>query len=600
MTLSISNQTVNLKTVTTQANSADPVGVTRGQIRRVKATAHPTQNTNVGIELVQFVVPFTRGECISAADIKAYAADNTTEIKVFAKDALRWYNWDDSPSQFIRSAIVTVELTFANTNDSQDFYIGWGEGAPTLTLPEQVNELNWVDYRTSGLQWSLFNQIPEERRPLYDFQRDTYGKSRENIMEPRTWVTLPTEYLRYSEIFTPYTELGGSENTDIETAKAFWTKAMDTMSNEDGTHVKEKQLCPHMFDAHPFATSDTANSGKTFEGSGYACWVGDRGSFFAQRYILTGNLKDLIRAHRNCYYYCTRIENGIFMPKLIGKGDNDGKYLYARTFLSSHFLTGMTSMLPKIEEMKANIKATVNSIYHADINVWTEREAAVWLGYWIAKWEYDGSKEAKDEIVTTFTNYYAMQQTPFFGGQKDGSLRHYVGHHEGYGGANLIGSPWMSNMLLGEIIRLYEHSLDTRCLTMMYDLSQFVSKYALYENISVVEYAPKDLVPYYYASIQGYKSDSHHLNDSQHAQDVMHLMARGRWAADLLGHDYTVETAQLRRLITTVGQNTRYFIRTSQATLDAGFPVYRVDPYRSFIWKFGGQGGEMFKLVEDL
>lgn len=601
MTLSINDSTINLKTVTTQANSSDPLGNTRGQVKRILATVHPTQNTPVGTELVQFVIPFTRRECTSAAEIRVFAADGTTELPVFSKSVLDWHNWDQSPSQFIRSALVTAQVTIVDVNTPVNIYVEWGGGSPTVTLPVQPDELNWVDYRTSGLQWSMYGNIPADRRPQYDFQRDTYaGLGRENIMEPRTWVTLPKEYLRQSEIFTPFSEKGNLTNQDLKDVWDFYGKAMDTNSNENGTHVKEKSLCPYMFNSNEFARADVGNAGKSFESSGYAVWLADRGSVFAHRYVLTGELKDLIRAHRNTYYYNSVVQGGIFMPKMLGKPENDGKYLYGRPLICGHLLTGTTSQFVKFAEIEPNLNATVSPHYTTDtVGIWTEREASIQLNFYLSLWEYNGSDSARQAVIDMVDNLWSNQQTPRGGGAKDGSFRHYLGHHEGFGGQTLIGSPWMSVLLLGELVRYFEHSLDSRVMTMMYDLSQFVSNHALYLGNSIVEYVPDDLVPAYLASAEGYSSKNSYT-DAEHAWDVLHIMARGRMAADFLGHDYSAELQQMKLLLRTAGNNVRYWTRDGQATINAGYPTTRNDPYRKLNWQYGSQNACLFKLLEDL
>lgn len=598
MSMNLSDSTINLKTVTTQANSADPLGSTRSQVRRVKATAHPTLQTNIGTELVQFSLPFTREECTSSSEIRAFAADGVTEIPIYAENGLPSYRWDGKPAEFIRNAIVTVQLSFADKTTPIDFYVEWGAGKPTNTLPAQPRELNWIDYRDSGLQYGKFDAVDASRRPDFDFQRDKHGLPREEIMEPRTWVTLPKEYLRYSEIATAYSEQGTSSNQDFIDSWNFFKEAVETSSNANGTHVKEKQLCPYQFDKHEFSLADTGNSGNAFEGSGYAVWLADRASVFVQTYIMTGELKDLVRAHRNCYFYNWRVVGGIFMPKMLGKPENDGKYLYSRPIISNHLLTGTDRHFSKLAEIETNLINTVAPIYENKA-IWTEREASVWLNNHIAFWEYTGSADHRQTILDYITHLYDLQQTPMNGWAKDGSFRHSLGHHEGFGGEPPIGSPWMSNLLVAELVRYFEHSLDNRVLTMLYDLSQFVSNYALYWGNSIVEYVPDNLLPKYLASVEGQESKNSY-EDGEHSLDVLRLMARGRWAADILGHNFDTETVQMRNLLHTQKRNVEFWTRTSQDTINAGYPTYRVNPYRKFNWVYGSNNLEVFKLVEDL
>lgn len=602
MTFIVTNTSDVLTTVTGSANSADPLGNIRGQVRRIKAIAHPTQNTNVGTpELVQFSLPFCREELTTPSNIKA--DDGSEELPISAHKGLDWHNWNGDPSSFIRSAIVTVQLNFANTTDPVEFWISWGGSDPTIMLPLQPDQLNWVSYRDSGIQFANYTNIVEERRPVADFDATKYGLPEETIMEPRTWVTLEPEYLRYSEVFTPYTSFkSGTYSNNFEVCKVFYEKALETTANIHGNHVKEGHMSPFMFNGNNFYSSDDSYSYSPSEGSGYATWLFDRASVYAQRYIMTGNLSDLQLAHRNMYFYNTKVVSGVFTPKQIAANQVDIKYVYSRPAITDMLLVGNTEHLSKITEITPKMQEWDHVyVYNDQSNTfWTERHAAYKLSALICDWEYTGRGTIKDEIETMFEDLFAMQQTPVNNGAKDGSFRHTLGSHEGFGGFGLVGSPWMSVLLLGPIVTYFEHSLDPRALTCMYDLSQYISNYALAYGNSVKEYAPDDLMPYYIIGEGGAGTNGSWLDNSQHAWDVMHIMARGKIAADILGHDYTNEIAQCKELLLTSANTFNYYNRPSQAAMDAGLTFWRVNPNRKANWWFGSQNPSIFNILGDL
>jgi hypothetical protein len=603
MTIVLQNTSDTINTVTSEANSSDPNGQKRGQIDRVLCTAHPTQNTTVGIELVQFSLPFTRKEVLSIKDLKAFASDGTTEIKINVKEGLRWFNWDDSPTDSLRSAIVTVELTFADTTTPVTFYIAWGEGEPTLTLPDQPNQLNWVDYRTSGKQYVNLPLIPDVREPQYDFDATGYGYPTENILEPRTWVTLPSEYLRYSEVFTPYSEYSTRLDSELTLCKQFLDKGFESMYNYNGAHIREGFAAPFMMDTNSFREQDQT-TGKASEGSGYATWLFDRASVFAHKYVMSGNINDLIIAHRNMYYYATKLVNGVYTPKSNALGQNDEKYIYSRPIVTDNLLVGTTEHMYKIAQLDAPWE-TFDHIYrvvdtNASHQFWTERHAAYKMAHYLAKWEYTGSQEAKQDVLSVFNELYRMQQTPDNSWVKDGSFRHTVGSHEGFGGYSPCGSPWMSNLVLGVVVTYYEHSKDTRALTMMYDLYRYLIDNATYEARSLVEYQPDDTYPRYLFGVNGYTSEANSESDAQHAFDVLHICARGLWAAEILGHDTSADLATIRALKHSAYNVFSQYIREGQDTLDAGYTTYRVEPIRKGNWWWGSQNFAIFRLLEDL
>ncbi len=582
MSTNLTNNTIDIvRGGDNVARSHDLTGSFRSQIGEVFAKVHPTQNTTIGsTNTIQFGLPFPRGECISVDDIKVFDS-SLNELPTHIEVTSRWHNWDGNPLNFIRSVSVTTELHIPDTS-VQDITIKYGQGGATTKLPPVSATATWINYRDSGIQYGFFDNVDAERRPAFDYDGTGYGMPLEVIMEPATWVTFEPVYIRQCEVFSPFVaDVKDSSSEDMKFCFEYYKNTAKTMTNEVAAHVTEPSLTPYMVSA-------SSDIGTYPEPNSFAAWLFDRSTSLYALYAITGELKWLQQGHRAAAFYSANLLDGYFTLK----AEQDIKYSYGKPLLIDTILCGDSSVADPILDM-TNILDSFNHDYHfveGSVKFWTERHIGYKLGAYVSAWQHTGSQEFADKAKEIFDVIYRLQQTPENGWFKDGSLRHSINSHESFGGDVPIGSPWMSSLLANEIIIYYRDSGDTRALTVLADLADWVLNYATRDFLFSNQTIPHT-VPWYLAGDTFGASDANPTYDDpwadlMHAYDVASLVSKGAWAKARLGLDNTDNVEQFNKLIRTAAHKFRDFHRTSDATIAVGKTLWRIQPSRSFNWWF--------------
>lgn len=445
------------------------------------------------------------------------------------------------------------------------------------------------------MQWSNVINVPVGKVPAYDYDGTGYGMPEEVIMEPRTWGVISPEYVKTTGMFDYLLKLN-TNDADIANCLAFYQESAATMTNEVGDHVIEGFYTPYFI--------KTGALGDSVEPAHYASWLFDRAAALWCLYALTGNHKDLVQAHRASYFYESKLVNGSFSLKSTA----DLKYTYPKSLVFEKLLMGNVNALDQLEEIGA-FQDTWDHAYvftSGSTKLWTERHLAYKLGTYRVLYEVTGSQIYKDKTIELFEQGYNMQQTPQNGWLKDGSIRHTLDVHEGFGGDVAIGSPWMSSLLAGEIKLYYEASHDVRALRMLADLGEWITTYGT--RLGAFELTGEVLVdhsvPWYFASDSFASSNatdgqSDHWTDVVHCFDVASLVAKGAWAKQKLGEDYSADLAMAQALIAGGSYKFSNFRRNSAETIADGKTTKRLAPTRSFNWWFTN-GYDIAGVMEEL
>jgi hypothetical protein len=328
-------------------------------------------------------------------------------------------------------------------------------------------------------------------------------------------------------------------------------------------------------DVSRFETAENGQ-GLIHWGSEFEGWLYDRPGVLWNTYVQTGDAKWLQHAHRATQFYASHIalegRRGSF-----AKRPGDAKYAHAGGLFTAYLLTGDARLLERIRAVADLVAAVPTRLppFEKTTGLWTERHMSVAIGGALSAWEATGEAFHRMRVQRIVEGMRAdvTQPPPGYPGATElaGVLLHRPEVHEEGSFPDVVMSPWMAALMTEALWRYYLHSDDRRALQLMSDYAQFVAERA-------IEQEGVDWSPRYLSGLKG----NYEGAESEHAFDVLGLLARGRWARQKLGQSTALIDTQIARLRVTADANFSRWVRPS-----AGVPRYRLSPTRKAGWWYG-------------
>ncbi len=497
---------------------------------------------------VAFGLPFPRGFLADTAQVRLEAGGE--EVPADVTELARWRHFTRTAidGRSIRSVLISFHHDCQKSPRSE-YTVRWGSArtaqAGTGVLPANVAERTW------GPQG--------EPSRLEHPQTDNYAidTAAAPIREPRVWVTPPAEWLMQANLRGPVAPIRAGMSRDWQTG-FLRTYVNDVAADVAGFERSENG-------------QGLIHWGQEFEG-----WLYDRPAVLWNAYVQSGDAKWLRHAHRATQFYASHIalegRRGSF-----AKRAGDAKYAHAGGLFSAYLLSGDARLLDRIRAV-AELVGSVNTRlppFERTTGLWTERHMSVALGGALSAWEATGDAAYRQRVLRIVEGMQADASRPPPGypdaAAMAGVLLHRPEVHEEGSFPDVVMSPWMAALMTEALWRYFLFSDDPRALQLLGDYAQFVAERGIEQQ--GVNWAPRYLV--------GLKGNYEGI-ESEHAYDVLGLLARGRWARQRLGQPTTQIELQIQRLRDTADATFSAWVRNS-----AGLPRYRLSPTRKAGWWYG-------------
>ena len=559
-----------------KALSADPLGNVKNQRGEVTVALHPTIQATTSLDIIQIPLPFWKNECLDESNIRVFEEDGITEFPCSSTVLVYHQNWDNNATKFAASVNISIQITLADLTTVRNVIVRWGHGKPTVQLPKQPEELNYVNYRGSGITQANYVNFPAGKTPDYDYDGTKHSMPLEVIMEPKVWANIAKEHLQKCN-FVGFNVEEDIDSNDLQLCYNMLIDQGDTAMNN--TH---NQMLPQFM--IPFFGKSTEIGTDGAYGSDYSVWLYDRALGFQHLHQLTGDLKFLIAFHRAAYYFSTRLSGGVFTNRLSYNPIPDTKYSSSQSMYNAILVTGATSLKPSINDVTA-IQANENYTYNfASSALWTEREILNIMNGALVAWELTGDSIHKQRVTDVFSHIFALQQTPVNGGVYDGSFRHTTTSHGGSTSDVLIASPWMSSLLAGIIERYWHYSKDSRAIDCIIGLADFVLNHGtyVYQN-PAIENSPSFTYARYIAGAEySLTAVNDPVSDIEHNFDVAGLLLRGALAKYIKDEDATAYITRAEELIEGAAYKFEDYRRPQGNSL--GYAENRLKTPRKLTW----------------
>jgi hypothetical protein len=493
-------------------------------------------------------VPFPRGFVQDSGRVRLESTAGI-ELPSDVSELARWRHFTNVniDGQSIRSVLMSFRHD-CTTSKTGTYVVRWGssrlKAAGTGVTPSNVATTSW------GAQSA---PLTGEHPRTDNYSIDTTAAP---IREPRAWVALPATWLMKQNLRGPVTTQTSANRTLV-------TGFMKTYVND---------VAP---DVTAYESSDNGqgliNWSTEVEG-----WLYDRPGALWNVYVQTGDVKWLRHAHRASQFYAGHIassgQRGSFAKK-----PGDAKYSLSGGMLADYLLTGDARLLDKIRavgELVAGVPTRLPA-YTQTGGLWTERHTGAALAGALHAWEATGEAVFKTRVQSIIAGMNADVTSPPAGypsaATMAGVLLHRSEVHEGVSYPGVIMSPWMSALMMESVWHYYLLSDDPVALNFLGNYAQFVAQHAI--TLDGSNYSP-----WYLSGPSG----NYMSAEAEHAQDVMGLLARGRWARQKQGLSTTTIDTQIARLRTTADATFASWVRST-----SGLPRYRLTPTRKAGWWFG-------------
>ncbi|MFK8004389.1 MAG: hypothetical protein AB8H86_32785 [Polyangiales bacterium] len=381
-----------------------------------------------GAVLVSFGLTFPPDTLADSALIRLLDASGS-EVPVHTSELARWHFRPEADA--LRS--VLVQFRYDVSEGAQDYHFEFGSPRATADLPEHDGET----YAAS--------QLPA---PSGDG----------NV--PTVWVMPSAEWLSRSLV-------------------AWYQQPADTDADytrpEYGDYEQQLDVYVHGEPELSGACESRPAGGISlgqdeYDNTRYETWLLDRPAALLKQYVRNGSSDDgllwLQKGYENASDYAAHVDDTGWNRKQLATGRYDGKYQATEGMVLYYLLSGDRSVLPKIAIVAdfhiANTGSGSGADYsrwHAGMNHWTERHAAMYFLSILSAYEvlggdaeYDRLLEEIDHITDAGEGLYAHQTRTKSDsnppGVADGSWYHTTSQHEGYGGGVAWASPWMMSILV--------------------------------------------------------------------------------------------------------------------------------------------------------
>jgi len=512
---------------------------------RVALTLQAHEKARLGQPLqVRAHVPFPRGVLSDASQVRVVDAAGQA-IPAQVRALLSWHSPDGASAAGVR----VVEVAFAWTpvdTEAQTLYLAYGVApVPAASLPA---------WRTVAIEESGFFPL--------EYSGD------DDITEPEVFVTLSPRWLGASLL------RGRTLALDAAAALPGFDGVQPafgrTAVNDVRDHVTEENLI-------------------NYQGE-YAPWLFDRAGTLWNLYLRTGELKWFRHAWRATQFYRDQVKDSGYFAL---KSYPDLKYSYNLSLFIGYALTGDESLTAPIEQVAATAaNDSFNPRYSSTLNFWTERHLAYSVLASLVAWELTGQFAYLDRVNGIIATNLAQTRTPDSGEDAIGCILHTVVQHEGGGvdSDRSACSPWMM-ALYGEVLwRAYLVGANTDALQQLSLFGDYLVSHGTYVSQGTKASLDGRTFPYYLAG-PDYDAVTYGVSDEwtdqEHACDVAALGYRSAYAKKLGGESHVAVMETAGALAETCLWVVPLWIRTTQATVDAGKTFYRLAPPRKFNWWFG-------------
>jgi hypothetical protein len=493
----------------------------------VDVVLHPGPSATIGTTTtVTFGMPFPPGVLASTSQLSAFTTSGS-EVRIHAKSILPWRVWPGRTgyTESVRAAQVTLMVKFS-TRTPKTIRMKYGQAS---TRP-----------------------IAAPSDPLASWVAVSDGSYPSTVREPRVYATLPQSWLSASLLRTTPNRAGADP--------AFsWFDA--SMVGSAHTAVNEV----------PSSVTERINYLTDYE-----AWLFDRSATLFGVYFRTGDVKWLRHAHRSSQFYAKHIDSAGYFDLKPG----DLKYSYGRSLLMDFVFTGDPALISAIQRI-ASAGAKWNPVYTISTNFWTERHQTYALLAGLAAWEATGATSHADRVKAVVKASFDMALDPYGSWAVDGCMLHGMTAHEGAGGDVPICSPWMSALFADAVWQYYWQTNDSKALTFLANLGDYVRRYGLYNGGEGLSYK----MPWYMSSSVKTFSDEGPWGDIEHTCDVGGLVARGAWARKQLGGDPSALRTTAQSLMSGCEWVLNNWHRPSGPA--SGKAEWRLSPPRKFNWWFG-------------
>jgi hypothetical protein len=522
----------------------------------VVATVHPSQQIELGKPVrVSFGFPLTSG-ALDDPGLLHLTGPSDEETPIAVRPLLRWT--DSSTGRVLKSwraVLVQFDWTFADLKPQQ-FKLEWGGR----------NSRQFADAAQPRKDWVLVS--------------DREYPAAAGVHEPRTYVTLPAEYLAEAGIFPPSIPLAGPRQAgDFAYIDDAQVRYFDTATNDVGPGIQQAELIPYLSDAEP--------------------WLYDRAAVFFRTYVRSGRVEHLRAAHRAAAFYVNHLDNEGFFDLKPGR---DAKYSYAESLLADLILFGDTGLVSRIEDV-ARATRQVRLAYTTPQQFWTERHVAYRLLNAIVAFEATGKAAFNQQAKQDIASLLAMLAAPpaFIPSRlrHEGCFVHTALSH-GEGDENeYVCSPWMSVLLVMAFQRYDWRGADKQIGQSVMSLADYVlGPGSRIENKWIDGHRPSNArIPYYLATQDKVMEDDPWA-DKEHALDVSKVTAvayhYAQRSGDKRAGKYRAGTLEF---IVSARKNLEQWYRPNGPR--EGKPVYRLTPSRKYNWWFQAYHDVEYLLEQD-
>jgi hypothetical protein len=274
-------------------------------------------------------------------------------------------------------------------------------------------------------------------------------------------------------------------------------------------------------------------------GSGGEPWLYDRVSTLYKLYVRRGvagtNGEAFLKeAFRSAHLYRAGVSaQGCFIPK-----GCDGKYSYTEAPALHYLLWGDERFKTTIQNIAAYHTSNATRLYRVG-SFWTERSFAFnWMAF-LHAWEILGRSADSTEMASHLDAAVSHQDNPPDGLGPDGSWRHWIDDHDASEGTNVLGaSPWMTSLLIDDVVKQFFLTYDARCPAILRKWARYAADVSIVDGTNGAEtwyYSTPDSLVGRTATYGGQSVTLQGNIDGsweEHDWEFVYMLAAGYWAGN--------------------------------------------------------------------
>jgi hypothetical protein len=519
----------------------------------------PTEGLSAGPRLVTFGMPFPRGSLTQSGLSTVRLIRSNAEVPIYVDQLAPWRHRSNASINGASVRVARVQFTYTPAGTACEVVqLSWGGMPRTQNIAALTPPRNGWHTVTSGT--FVAGDAVEEP--------DVFA------VLPKTWlsngVLKGVRSLAFDDAITttrddPQTLANTQHWPGYTEADRALKNNFFSVINEDDPRVAVANRCPY----------------KTV----YDVWLYDRSATMYALYFRSGAGKALREAVRASDYYADRINaQGYFTMR-----NGDTKYAYAENIAYTAWLTGDTTLLPKITAV-VSAHDSFNHVWQNDPDrFWTERHAAFKLLANVVAYEVSGATPLRDKIDALIAELTRHQNgaggaIPQPAGFVDGGFYHYGSQHDGdWADGSFGASSWMSVLLVDALTRAYASSEDAATATLVRRLGTFLSAATIDTADHMYDTYEAPLALPRYAILSDGTDGQINFEDVEHGLDVATGIAWAGYFAQVQGFPSQALFDRANDVYLTYDISVNYWIRPGAPPL--GQTAFRVNPWRKWGWE---------------